>query len=69
MHFDPIKLLKNYKMRLFQNKGHMISYYKMKKNLKNRYAQKLGQNSSKLAKIGKKLIFCAFLHKKIYTNS
>ena len=48
-------------MRVIQNKEDMISYYQLKNILKKyRYIEKLGRNLSKLAKIGKKLILCAF---------
>ena len=51
-------------MGVFQNKGHMISYYHLKKNRKKiGVAQKLGQsgqNKKNWKKIGKKLVLCAF---------
>ena len=48
MHFDPKKYIKNYEMRLIQNKNEMISYYQFKKNGKKRgEVQKLGQSCQK----------------------
>ena len=48
MHFDPKKYIKNYKMRLIQNKKDMISYYQLKKmGKKGGEAQKLGQSCQK----------------------
>ena len=63
MHFDPEKIHKKIK-----NKGNIedkISYYQLKKIGKkiqgiSEIRLKLGQNLSKLAKIGKKLVLCVF---------
>ena len=61
MHFEPKKYTKKYKMRVFQHKEDMISYYHSKKlNKKHWDAPKLGRNWSKMRKIGKKLALCAF---------
>ena len=60
-HLDK-KIHKNYKMRVFQNIGHMISYYQLKKN---RDAPKLGQNWSKLTKIEKNYGISYYQLKKI----
>ena len=52
MHFDPKKYIKNYKMRLIQNKKDMISYYQLKKTWKkNMRAPKIRSKLSKNEKI------------------
>ena len=48
-------------MSIIENKEDMISYFKLKKKIeKNRDVPKLRINLSKMAKIGKKFILCAF---------
>ena len=47
------KYKKKYNIRIFQNKEHMISYYQIKKNEKNKDAQnqaEIHQNQQKLVK-------------------
>ena len=60
-------------MRIIQNEEEMISYYQLKKNKKKKQGRpkirpKLGRKLSKLAKIGKKLVLCAFCPKKLHKN-
>ena len=53
MHFDPKKYIKNYEMRLIQNKYDMISYYQLKKWEKKRESPKIRSKLSKMSKIEK----------------
>ena len=54
MHFDLKKYIKNYKMKVIQNKEDMISYYQLKKNgKKSRGGPKIRSKLSKVRKIEK----------------
>ena len=51
MHFDPKKYIKNYKRRVIQNKGDMISYYQLKiMGKKSRGGPKIRSKLSKMRK-------------------
>ena len=65
MHFDPKKYIKNYKMRLIQNKKDIISYYQLKKNWKKRRGDpKIRSKLSKMKKFDKKIgILCILTQK------